>query len=678
MKIKKNEEEEEEKKKKRTHTKRGRAKTNSPPGRRMRNDEEKKNAANARAGNDDKWTNEDEDRLLGTPEDGVGAGTGGSGAPPGTSFVLTSPGATVGNILRSAFSRLLSSPMTTPPPLSQEQQLQLRGKTGARGDDEVEGDDDTAARIAALRRQQLGAGLAAGGDEETRGFITSSQRKRGRRMSDHGGHGSAPPSARRRASAAAGIAHTEEDDGEEHGNSLVLMSSPAANIAARLDSVANTPPPASVVRVIAEDESGSGDDAARTPERSGLSAPPPQRVAASPSSTFFSPVFRFIGSAIGAGTGTANDKDKEDEEDSEEDNDHHLPGGASDEKEEEQEQDGLVPVAAIRSMGDVPPASAAPDEAAAGVATTSAVMLPMIRKQRVAKVDEIDNDEHDDGDEGEDGDEQEEEEEEEEEEENDDDIAAAAATAAVATTSGRSSGRWEHDVSELDELYLETLLFIQRMPPLDRFVDPHRECILPRKTRRCPKVTLVLDLDETLVHSSLEDGSNVAFSFPVNFNDQRHNVKVRCRPKLTEFMEHVSKLFEIVVFTASQRVYAESLLNILDPGREFIRHRVYRDSCVVVDGNFIKDLTVLGRDIRRTVIVDNSPQAFGFQLENGVPIESWFDDEEDSELMELLPFLDELVDAEDVRPFIRDKFRLREKAQYISNQLARGESFFRM
>ena len=137
---------------------------------------------------------------------------------------------------------------------------------------------------------------------------------------------------------------------------------------------------------------------------------------------------------------------------------------------------------------------------------------------------------------------------------------------------------------------------------------------MPNKTRNEHKNTLVLDLDETLVHSNLEQQLEEAdFSFPVNFNNQQHIVNVRRRPYLTEFMEFAARHFEVVVFTASQRVYAERLLNKIDPDKILIKHRLYRESCVLVEGNYMKDLSVLGRDLARTIIVDNSPQAFGFQ-----------------------------------------------------------------
>lgn len=126
------------------------------------------------------------------------------------------------------------------------------------------------------------------------------------------------------------------------------------------------------------------------------------------------------------------------------------------------------------------------------------------------------------------------------------------------------------------------------------------------------------------MHSSLDTEGQADFSFPVTISNTTHTVNVRMRPFLLEFLEVVSKLYEVVIFTASQRVYAEQLLNIIDTHKRLIRyvlihvihhmlltshrHRLYRDSCVYVDGNYLKDLTVLGRDLQHTIIVDNSPQ----------------------------------------------------------------------
>mmetsp|Transcript_19192 Transcript_19192/g.33065 ORF Transcript_19192/g.33065 Transcript_19192/m.33065 type:complete len:450 (-) Transcript_19192:702-2051(-) len=222
----------------------------------------------------------------------------------------------------------------------------------------------------------------------------------------------------------------------------------------------------------------------------------------------------------------------------------------------------------------------------------------------------------------------------------------------------------EHVDVEAEEadVYAEfdPLLFIRSLPPLESVVPKHRALLLPCKTRNCKRQTLVLDLDETLVHSCLEPTADADFKFPVHFNGQEHMIHVRKRPFLHEFMERVAELFEVVVFTASQKIYAEQLLNIIDPDKKYIKYRIFRESCVVVDGNYLKDLSVLGRDLSSTVIVDNSPQAFGFQVDNGIPIESWYEGRDDTELQKLLPFLEGLVNAEDVRPAIRMQYRMHE------------------
>ena len=181
--------------------------------------------------------------------------------------------------------------------------------------------------------------------------------------------------------------------------------------------------------------------------------------------------------------------------------------------------------------------------------------------------------------------------------------------------------------------------------------------LVSKETSKRKHVTLVLDLDETLIHSTMAHHDSAGADFTIQvLLDKEYPVYVRKRPFLHEFLERVSKMFEIIIFTASKKLYAEKLLDVLDPENKLFSRRVYRDSCIYQDGTYTKDLTVLGIDLAKVAIVDNSPQVFRLQVNNGIPIESWFDDPSDSALMSLLPFLEKLVDVDDVRPVIAEKF----------------------
>ena len=208
---------------------------------------------------------------------------------------------------------------------------------------------------------------------------------------------------------------------------------------------------------------------------------------------------------------------------------------------------------------------------------------------------------------------------------------------------------------------MDPYYFIKTLPPRDTCAPPRQDFVLPRRTRQSKKHTLVLDLDETLIHSELGSTNGIPhpyhFSFQVELGGQRHSFYVWRRPGLDRFLDYVCDQFEVVIFTASQKVYADRVLNVLDPLRR-IRHRIFREDCTLVEGNYLKDLTVLGRDLARTMIVDNSPQAFGFQVENGIPIDSWFGEPDDDALMALVPVLDRCGQVEDVREFLVNHYQL--------------------
>ncbi|CAN9515256.1 unnamed protein product [Ophioblennius macclurei] len=161
------------------------------------------------------------------------------------------------------------------------------------------------------------------------------------------------------------------------------------------------------------------------------------------------------------------------------------------------------------------------------------------------------------------------------------------------------------------------------------------------------KICVVIDLDETLVHSSFKPINNADFIVPVEIEGTTHQVYVLKRPHVDQFLQRMGELFECVLFTASLAKYADPVTDLLDLGGVF-RARLFRESCVFHQGCYVKDLSRLGRDLNKTLILDNSPASYIFHPNNAVPVVSWFDDVDDAELLNLLPVFEELSQAEDV------------------------------
>ncbi|XP_018304785.1 carboxy-terminal domain RNA polymerase II polypeptide A small phosphatase 1 [Mycetomoellerius zeteki] len=171
------------------------------------------------------------------------------------------------------------------------------------------------------------------------------------------------------------------------------------------------------------------------------------------------------------------------------------------------------------------------------------------------------------------------------------------------------------------------------LPPV-RHQDMHKKC-------------MVIDLDETLVHSSFKPINNADFVVPVEIDGTVHQVYVLKRPYVDEFLQRMGELYECVLFTASLAKYADPVADLLDRWGVF-RARLFRESCVFHRGNYVKDLNKLGRDLQQIIIVDNSPASYIFHPDNAVPVASWFDDMTDSELLDLIPFFEKLSNVENI------------------------------
>jgi len=198
------------------------------------------------------------------------------------------------------------------------------------------------------------------------------------------------------------------------------------------------------------------------------------------------------------------------------------------------------------------------------------------------------------------------------------------------------------------------------------------------------KKILLIDLDETLIHSdfSLEylNDKKVKYDtiikfketesdFEENYEDyydmrrkklkrelfneeKEYKVGVFIRKGAKEFLTEVSKYFVVGIFTASVKAYADAVIDYLDPNKNLIQFRLYRNNCINVnDKIFVKDLRIIkGIDIKDIILLDNSIYSFSAQINNGILVNSFFNDKNDIELYNVLGYLlNFLVKAEDVR-----------------------------
>ena len=215
------------------------------------------------------------------------------------------------------------------------------------------------------------------------------------------------------------------------------------------------------------------------------------------------------------------------------------------------------------------------------------------------------------------------------------------------------------------------LLFLPPAPPpAPPFEGP--PVIGPRSPSdaAAARKTLVLDLDETLVHSSFRPVPNADFVIPVEIDGRCVDVYVLKRPHVDEFLAQVGPRFEVVVFTASLAKYADPLLDLLDARTNAFKWRLFRDACVAFEGNYVKDLQCLGRPLQDSIIVDNSPHSYVFQPDNAVPVSTFIDDPADTELLQILPLLLAVERVPDVRPHLAHHVARLAEAQ--ASRIGRG------
>ncbi|CAD8210157.1 unnamed protein product [Paramecium pentaurelia] len=212
------------------------------------------------------------------------------------------------------------------------------------------------------------------------------------------------------------------------------------------------------------------------------------------------------------------------------------------------------------------------------------------------------------------------------------------------------------------EHFLQTyqgIYITQYLQPVDPNDLQNKQVHLKQKECYTNKITIVFDLDETLVHcnESIAMPSDIILSIQVS-PQEKVKAGINIRPGAVKLLELLVNDFELIVFTASHPCYAQKVIEYLDPQKKLFSHSLYRDNCIMTTGGmYTKDLRIIDRSLSQLVLVDNASYSFGWQLDNGIPIIPFYDNKEDRELESLLKYLKGMQGCKDVREYNRNHLK---------------------
>ena len=124
------------------------------------------------------------------------------------------------------------------------------------------------------------------------------------------------------------------------------------------------------------------------------------------------------------------------------------------------------------------------------------------------------------------------------------------------------------------------------------------------------------------------------------------------RPHLKSFLQEISKYFDLAIFTAAMKNYADTIIDFIDPRNEFFQFRLYREACIPIQNKlYIKDLRIIkDYDPSNVILMDNSLYSFMNQPSNGMLVNSFYTNHDDNQLVNAKNFLiDHIYPCEDVR-----------------------------